>query len=191
MRHRSAPRYSFICFRRLRSTAMWVILWFSTSSWFLNVLVRLRFLRPAGASWPAVPSVPSFAAVPGGGVFAPRASVFGVREVQGASKLPCFPPPTSHSDSIPLCSAKARHHAAPPTLYRSFMVQPWRSRENTTASSAICFAVDSGENTNQGTQTERARPFPPCGEGNLKASMKPKETAQHFRMKPKEGKRHK
>ena len=39
-------RYSFICFRRLRSTAMWVILWFSISSLFLAVLVRRRLRRP-------------------------------------------------------------------------------------------------------------------------------------------------
>jgi hypothetical protein len=50
MRERSAARYSFICLRRLRSTAMWVIRWLSTSSEFLAVLVRRRFLRPVAAA---------------------------------------------------------------------------------------------------------------------------------------------
>ena len=49
MRERSTARYSFIWRRRLRSTAMWVIRWVCISSLFLVTLVRLRFLRTAGA----------------------------------------------------------------------------------------------------------------------------------------------
>jgi hypothetical protein len=63
MRERSAARYSFICLRRLRSTAMWVIRWLSASSLFLNGLVRRRrfLLSDAGgtdtAGW-ATPAAP-------------------------------------------------------------------------------------------------------------------------------------
>lgn len=44
MRDLSTLRWSFIWRLRLRSTAMWVILWLSTSSLFLVGFVLLRFL---------------------------------------------------------------------------------------------------------------------------------------------------
>lgn len=45
MRDLRTLRWSFIWRLRLRSTAMWVMRWFSTSSLFLVGLVRFRFLR--------------------------------------------------------------------------------------------------------------------------------------------------
>lgn len=59
MRDRSTPRYSFICLRRLRSTAMWVIRWLSASSMFFTLLALRRFLLPAAPDAAAAPSAPS------------------------------------------------------------------------------------------------------------------------------------
>jgi hypothetical protein len=57
MRARRAAKCSFICFLRLRSTAMWVIRWLSTSLLSLGALDRFRFvvtrwcMSPPPASW--------------------------------------------------------------------------------------------------------------------------------------------
>jgi hypothetical protein len=120
MRERSTARYSFICLRRLRSTAMWVIRWLSTSCLFLAFLVRRRFRLAAAGSGS------------GDGISAAAAIWWwATKSVPAALLAPCIikaavvPP----SKSMP-----------PPLTFSAgaaMVQQPKSPSENTTASSAM------------------------------------------------------
>jgi hypothetical protein len=107
MSERSTARYSFICRRRFRSTAMWVIRWLSISSSFLTifVVVGLLFLLveaciiTGGAGAPADDASSSSGEAPSEPTSSPHPSAFCTREASNeGSHSPASPPVVSGHD---------------------------------------------------------------------------------------------